>query len=134
MKYLFTITICLASLMSFAQQKTSRYILIVRSKAITKESPEKIKSNIQHWTDWMSALGKDGKIEAGYRATTDGITLTAGGETEKASPYTANGEIVSSFLIIRTSGLKEAKQIAAKCPVFELGGSVEIRPLQNTAN
>ncbi len=30
--------------------------------------------------------------------------------------------------------MNEAKQIAAKCPIFELQGNVEIRPIQNTTN
>ena len=59
---------------------------------------------------------------------------TGTGKTAKATPYIANGEMVSSFLIINADDLDEAKQIAAKCPAFELGGNVEIRPIQNTAN
>jgi hypothetical protein len=133
MKYLFTLTICLFVIGAFAQ-KQNQYVLIIRSKADIKASPEAIKTNIQHWTAWMTDLGQHGKIAGGYRFPVEGTTLTGTGKTAKAAPYIVNGELVSSFLIINAADLNEAKQIAAKCPTFELGGSVEIRAIQNTAH
>ncbi len=134
MKYFFTITINLFVLGAFAQQKQNQYILIIRSKVDIKASPDVIKTNIQHWTSWMTDLGQHGKITGGYRFPTEGATLTAADKSGKPTAYVANGELVSSFLIINASDLTEAKQIAAKCPTFELGGNVEIRAIQNTAN
>jgi hypothetical protein len=134
MKYLFTIFLCVFALGCFAQQKENQYVLIIRSKAALKASQEAIKLNIQHWTTWMTDLGKNGKIAGGYRFPVDGITLTGKDQTATASAYIANGETVSSFLIINAADLGEAKEIAAKCPTFELGGNVEIRQIQNTAN
>jgi hypothetical protein len=134
MKYLFTIAICLFALGAFAQQKQNQYVLIIRSKTDIKASPEVIKNNIQHWTAWMTDLGKNGKIAGGYRFPIDGTTLMGKDKTAAAGAYVANGETISSFLIINAADLIEAKQIAAKCPTFELGGNVEIRQIQNTAN
>jgi hypothetical protein len=134
MKYLFTIAICLFSLGAFAQQNQNQYVLIIRSKADIKASPEAIKTNSQRWTIWMTDLSKNGKIAGGYRFPVDGTTITGIDKTTTASAYIANGELISSFLIINAADLNEAKQIAAKCPTFELGGDVEIRPIQNTAH
>jgi hypothetical protein len=136
MKYLFTLTICLFAIGSFAQQKQNQYILIIRSKAETvkEASPDAIKTNIMHWTAWMTDLGKTGKIAGGYRPANDGVTINGTDKTAFQSPYIANGEVVTSFLIINAADMDEAKLIAAKCPVFELQGNVEIRPIQNTAN
>jgi hypothetical protein len=134
MKYLFTLTIYLFTISVFAQQKPNQYVLIIRSKADVKASLETIKTNIQHWTAWMTDLGQHGKIAGGYRFPVEGTTLTGTDKPAKPTPYIANGEMVSSFLIINAADLNEAKQIAAKCPTFELGGNVEIRAIQNTAN
>jgi len=134
MKYLLTIIICLFTVCTFAQQKQNQFVLIIRSKADIKASPEIIKTNIQHWTAWMTDLGKSGKISGGYRFPVEGTTLTGADKPIKTTAYIANGELVSSFLIINAADLSEAKQIAAKCPVFELDGNVEIRPIQNTTN
>ena len=134
MKYIFTLAICLCSLSLFAQQKQNQYILIIRSKADIKASQDEIKTNISHWMAYMGDLGKNGKIAGGYRLPTNGVTLKGPDKKEATTPYIANGEEVSSFLIINAADLTEARQIAAKCPVFELGGNVEIRAIQNTAN
>jgi len=134
MRYLFSLALCLFSVGTFAQQKSNQYVLIIRSKADIKASPEMIKTNIQHWTAWMTDLGKQGKISGGYRFPTEGTTLTGADKPAKPTAYIANKEMVSSFLIVNAADLDEAKQIAAKCPTFELGGSVEIRAIQNTAN
>lgn len=137
-KHLLMAIICLLSYSSFAQTspsaaKQSQFILIIRSKADSKPSAEAIQINIKHWQEYMGNLSKNGKIAGGYRPGTDGETITESGKSVKG-PYVANGEVVSSFLIINAADMAEAKQIAAKCPVFELKGSVEIRPIQNTAN
>lgn len=134
MKYLLTLSIFLFSAGAFAQQKQNQYILIIRSKFPVKASQEAIKSNIEHWTAWMTDLGRNGKISGGYRLPVEGTTLTGADKTVKETAYIANGEQVSSFLIINAVDLAEAKQIAAKCPVFELRGNVEIRAIQNTAS
>jgi hypothetical protein len=134
MKYLFTIAITLFVLCAFAQQKQNQYVLIIRSKTNIKASPEMIKTNIQHWTAWMTDLGQHGKIAGGYRFPVEGITLTGADKAAKSTAYVAGGELVSSFLIINAADLNEARKIATGCPTFELGGNVEIRQIQNTAN
>src|ERR1700761_6960364 len=123
MKYILTFAICLFSLSLFAQQKQNQFILIIRSKANIKASQDDIKTNISHWMAYMGDLGKNGKIAGGYRLPTEGVTLTGADKKETATPYISNGEEVSSFLIINATDQAEAKQIAAKCPVFELGGN-----------
>ncbi|MBB6498603.1 YciI family protein [Pedobacter cryoconitis] len=134
MKYFFTIGICLLTFSLFAQQKQNQFILIIRSKNKINAPAATIQANIRHWQEFMGDLGKSGKIAGGYRPVTEGVTLSGAAKTVKSEAYTANGEVISSFLIINAADLNEAKQIAAKCPVFELEGSVEIRPVQQTAN
>jgi hypothetical protein len=134
MKYLFVILVGMLSIDLPAQQKYDQYLLIVRSKAQLHTSQQKINTNIEHWTAWMTDLGKKGKIANGYRPTIYGITLSGSGKFQKSGPYISKGKVVSSFLIINAADIDEAKQIASKCPVFELNGNVEIRPIQNIAN
>ena len=132
MRYFFILSICLVSFGVMGQQKTNQYILIVRSKEKIDAPEEQIKANMQHWGAWMGELGKSGKIAGGYRPGTDGLILKGKDKKEGAGAYAANGEVVSSFLIINAADMDEAKHIAAGCPTFELGGSVEVRPVQNT--
>ena len=134
MKYLITVALCLSSFALFAQQKQNQFILIVRSKANLKASSELIKTNVSHWQQFMGDLGKSGKFIAGFRPGTEGQRLSGLKKVSKQGAYVASGEVVSTFLVINAADMKEAKLIAAKCPVYELQGNVEIRPIQNSVN
>ena len=135
MKFIFTLAICLSSIVLMAQQRpANQYILIVRSKAHITASAEAIKTNIEHWQAYMGELGRNGKITGGYRLPVNGVTISGKDKEEKPTSYIANDELVSSFIIIKAADITEAKQIAAKCPVFELDGNVEVKALQETAN
>lgn len=108
-------------------------MLIIRSKVNARPSAEAIQANIKHWQTYMGDLAKSGKLANGYRPGNNGETVSGTTKNTTKGFYSANGEVVSSFLIINAKDMDEAKEIAAKCPVFELDGSVEIRSLMNVA-
>lgn len=130
-------TFLLVCIASFAQQKAetkSQYLLIIRFKTDFKPATDTTVSvNIKHWQAYMGSLAQSGKIAGGYRPSGDGITISGTQKVLTNAPYTANNDILSSVLIINADDLNDAKAIAAKCPALELGGSVEVRPIMNTA-
>ena len=119
----------------FAQEKVkSQYLLIIRFKADFKPaSDEAVKTNVQHWHEYMANLGKSGALVAGYRPAGEGLTITGTVKALNSTPYIANGEVVSSVLVINAVDMDAAKAIADKCPVFEFGGSIEVRSIMNAA-
>jgi hypothetical protein len=123
-----------------AQDKTvavpkSQFIFIIRSKTdLSMYSKDSIQINIKHWQAFMGGLASNGKIAAGFMPGGDGTTITGTDKQVKKASYVVNNETVSSFLIINAANANEAQSIAKKCPVLELGGSVEIRPVTATAN
>jgi len=123
-----------ASAQQAVNNSKSQFLLIVRFKTDFKPtSDEVVKNNIKKWQDYMSGLAKAGNLVGGYRPSGDGVTVSGETKSTKSSPYVANGEQVSSMLVIAAENMDAAKAIADKCPVFEFGGSVEIRPLMNMA-
>ena len=81
----------------------------------------------------MGNLAQSGDLVAGYRPTNEGETISGKEKSTKPIPYVANDDLVSSVLIIKAKNLDSAKAIANQCPVFELGGSVEVRAMMNVA-
>jgi hypothetical protein len=136
-KLLLVAAFLFACMASFAQQKTdtkSQYLLIVRFKTDFKPAADTtISVNIKHWQVYMGGLAQSGKIAGGYRPSGDGATISGTQKVVSNSPYTSNNDLLSSILIINADDLDDAKAIAAKCPALELGGSVEVRPIMNTA-
>jgi hypothetical protein len=134
-KYFLLFAFLIASTALFAQAKTkSQFLLIVRFKTDFKPSSEEaVKNNIKHWQDYMGNLAQSGDLVAGYRPAGEGLTLTGSTKVLNPTPYMANGELVSSVLVIKAVNMDAAKAIADKCPVFEFGGSVEVRSIMDLA-
>jgi hypothetical protein len=116
-------------------QAKHQYLLIFRFKSnFIPPSQTAVQDNIQKWQLYMGQLGQAGALVSGYRPAGGGKTISGAAKTVKDSVYVANNELISSFIIIKASGMDEATALANKCPIFEFDGSVEIRPLMETAN
>ena len=137
-KHFLLIVLLVTSISLYAQDKPatpskSKFILIIRSKSdLSRYTKQDIETNIKHWQVFMMNLGQSGSIAGGYRPANDGDLI---GSDKKVSNVSggATGELISSFLIIMAANIIEADTIAKQCPVFELGGSIEVRPLMDTA-
>src|SRR3982751_3384861 len=115
MKKLILLSILLfAGITLFAQNKVkSQYLLIVRFKTDFKPaSDDAVKNNIKHWQDYMGTLTQSGDLAAGYRPANDGLTIKGTGKAVTSTPYMADGELVSSVLIIKAVDMDAAKAIA----------------------
>lgn len=134
-KQILLITLLFAGTVLFAQEKTkAEYLMIVRFKTNFKpSSKEEIQNNIKKWQEYMGNLAQSGDLVAGYRPTDEGATISGKKKSLKSIPYVANDDLVSSVLIIKAENMEAAKAIANKCPVFDLGGSVEVRAMMNVA-
>jgi hypothetical protein len=124
------------SLFAQAPAKTkSQFLLIIRFKADFKPaSDDAVKTNIQHWQTYMGDLAKSGDLVSGYRPASEGLTISGTEKSLKPTAYVANNESVSSVLVIKAVDMDDAKSIADKCPVFEFGGSIEVRPMLDVAS
>jgi hypothetical protein len=134
-KIILLIILSFACCTLFAQAKVkSQYLLIIRFKADFKPaSDDAVKNNIKRWQEYMINLGKSGALVTGYRPANEGLTVSGTEKSLKSTPYIADGELVSSVLIINAVDMDAAKTIADKCPVFEFGGSIEVRAVMNAA-
>ena len=94
-------------------------------------SPEQAQAKMGQWYKWIQDLSekniyvggepllKGGKIvkkRSGKIVTTDG-------------PFTESKELVAGYFIVNANTLDEAAALTKDYPDFDLGGSVEIRPV-----
>lgn len=118
----------------FPGDSTKQFLLIVRYKANTPlPSQEELKTIGAHWGAFIGELAQNGKLVTGYRPGKEGKTISGGSKTVTEGTY-ADREVVSSILVIKAGSMEEAAEIAKKCPIYEMDGSVEVRALINTAN
>ena len=45
-------------------------------------------------------------------------------------PYAEAKDLVGGYIVIQAENLAHAAEISKGCPILEVGGSVEVRPIQ----
>ena len=92
-------------------------------------SPTELEAMTKRWWAWVGGIATQGKLASnGTRLATEGKVLRADGLITDG-PFVEVKERLGGFLIVNADSLDEATTLAHGCPVLEIGGSVEIRPL-----
>jgi hypothetical protein len=106
------------------------FILLFRSQkgATTKYSKEELDAYYAKWGSWFEKLNKEGKYISGDRLMSDDSrTVTGGGKIVTDGPYAESKELIGGLSKIWAENIEEAVKISKECPVYEVGGSVEVR-------
>ena len=92
-------------------------------------SPEQIQAMMKPWQDWMGGLAAQNKlVSPGNRLASDGRVVKAN-DLITNGPYVETKEAICGYIIIRAGSLDEAAQLSNGCPIFQIGGNVEVRTI-----
>jgi hypothetical protein len=81
------------------------------------------------WNNWFGGIAAQGKISnMGIRLVSPGKVLKAGGVITEG-PFVEIRERLNGFIVVKANSLDEAITLAHGCPILEINGSVEIRPI-----
>ena len=108
----------------------SEYMLLFRGvdPEDANLSPEEIQAYLQRWHSWIESmqerevykggapLGREGRVVHPDNVVTDG-------------PFAESKEVLGGYIIIDVKTLDEAVGYAKECPIAELKGRVEVRPV-----
>ena len=106
------------------------FLFVFRAEPTSQEpSPEARKDLDKKWMDWIgdiaaqnrlkdvgNRLHKAGKVVKGQQVVTDG-------------PYSEMKEVVGGYTMVRAASEEEAVKLAHGCPIFLVGGNVEVREI-----
>lgn len=93
------------------------------------QSPEAMQAHMEKWMAWMKGLGEAGTLVAGQPLQNEGKVVTQSGQVVTDGPFAEGKEIVGGYLIVKANDLDEAGKLSVECPIFEFGGSVEVREI-----
>jgi len=97
----------------------------------TSASPEQMQKNMQKWVAWFKELGEKGHIKyPGHPLEGTGKVVRGKQKTVHDGPYAEAKDIVNGFTLIEAKDLSQAVELSKGCPILEIGGSVEVRPIQ----
>ena len=93
-------------------------------------SPEAMQAQMQKWMAWIERLRTKGTYVAGEPLERSGKVLQSANKVITDGPFAEGKEVVGGYFIIRADSLNQAAEIAKDCPIFESGGSVEVRAIR----
>ena len=97
----------------------------------TSGSPEQMQQHLEKWVAWMKELGMKGCIkEQGHPLEGTGKVVKGHSKTVSDGPYAEAKDVVGGFMVIEAKDASHAAEISKGCPILEVGGSVEVRPIQ----
>jgi hypothetical protein len=94
-----------------------------------ERTEEEKKILTKKWMDWIGGIAAQNKL------TDRGNRLESSGKVLKSSNVITNGpfseikESIGGYSIVKAGTYDEAVEIAKGCPVFSVGGVVEIREI-----
>jgi hypothetical protein len=113
------------------QETTSEYMLLFRGNGWDRKlSPEEVQQAMSKWTVWFEQLVEEGKIKSAHPLIHEGrIVSQKKGQPVADGPFAESKEAIGGYFLIQMTNLKEALQIAKRCPALEYGMIVEVRPV-----
>jgi hypothetical protein len=110
----------------------SKFMFVFRGGAFVTPglAPGEIQAHLKKWTDWVTAMAKEGQhVPGGHPLKSQGVTVRGRDKAVTDGPYAESKDLVTGSLLIEAASLEDAGTIARGCPIFEFDGSVEVRPV-----
>lgn len=93
-------------------------------------SPEEMQKKTAKWMTWLKDLSDQGYLKS------LGEPLQPAGKVVKGTkkqvidgPYAEAKDVVGGYSIILARDIEQALELSLGCPIYEDGGSVEMRPI-----
>jgi hypothetical protein len=97
----------------------------------TPSSPEQMQKSMEKWVAWFKELGANGHIkDPGHPLELTGKVVRGQQKTINDGPYAEAKDVVCGYMLIEAESLAQAIELSKGCPILEVGGSVEVRPVQ----
>jgi hypothetical protein len=108
----------------------SEFTFLFRGSDPSAHSPEQMQKSMQKWLAWFKELGEKGHIKyPGHPLERTGKVVTGKQKNVHDGPYAEAKDIVNGFTLIEADDLPQAVELSKGCPILEVGGSVEVRPV-----
>lgn len=94
-------------------------------------SPEQMQKTFEKWRAWFKQLGEQGHLkDIGHPLESSGNVVKGKQKTVTDGPFAEAKDVVGGFTLIQARDLAQATEVSKGCPILEIGGSVEVRPIQ----
>ena len=97
----------------------------------TSGSPEEMQRHFEKWVAWFKELGAKGYLkDPGRPLESTGKVVSGTRKVVNDGPYAEAKDVVGGYIVVETDDLAHAVELSKGCPILDVGGSVEVRPVQ----
>ena len=95
-----------------------------------KLSPEQMQAQMGRWMAWMKELEAKGVLaSAGHPLDRSGKLVAGKARTVTDGLFAEAKDIIGGYSIVEAKDLDHAVELTSGCPIFLVGGGVEVRPI-----
>ena len=94
-------------------------------------TPTEVQQHLAKWNEWSEGLRAAGRLASAQPLSHPPTGKTVRGREKLVTdgPYAESKDLVSGILVVEAASLDEAATLARGCPILDLDGSVEVRPV-----
>ena len=97
----------------------------------TSASAEQMQQTMEKWVASFKELGAGGHIkDPGNPLEHAGKVVSGKNKVVNDGPYAEAKDVVGGYIVVEAKDLDQAVDLSMGCPIFDVGGSVEVRPIQ----
>ncbi len=94
-------------------------------------SPEQMQRAMEKWREWFKELSTKGHVkDIGHPLERAGKVVKGKQKTVTDGPFAEAKDVVGGFTLIEAKDLEQATELSKGCPILEVDGSVEVRPIR----
>ena len=98
--------------------------------AVRALSPEQMQQTMKKWMGWIEILKNNGHVkQMGERLDGGGKVVRGRAKAVTDGPYIEVKDSVGGFMLIEAKNMDQAVELSKGCPILEIEGTVEIRPI-----
>jgi hypothetical protein len=107
----------------------SEYVFLYRGGE-NGRSPERAQQMMQKWMAWLKDLNQKGHVkDQGQPLERSGKLVKGSQKTVTDGPFAEAKDVVGGYTLIQARDLDQAVELSKGCPIFEVEGAVEVRPV-----
>jgi hypothetical protein len=108
----------------------SEFVYVYRGGQRMPGSPEQAQQQMQKWMGWLKDLTAKGHIkDPGHPLESSGKIVAGKPPVVTDGPFAEAKDMIGGYTVVHAADLTHAAELTIGCPIFEVGGTVEVRPI-----
>ncbi|CAN5609331.1 YciI family protein [soil metagenome] len=107
-----------------------KFLYLFRGGMAGEQAADVPQEHMMKWMQWMESLTEKGIMIGGEPLVPTGKQVNGSKKIVTDGPFIEAKELVGGYLVVNAKDINEAVEFSKDCPIFDVDGRVEVRPIQ----